>query len=292
MPSGSSFAVRQAPSLVCIVLNWNGWPDTIQCLASLANQNYPNLQVVVVDNHSTDDSVAQIQSAFPNVLLLNSPDNGGFAKGNNIGIRYAMAAGADFVWLLNNDTIAPPDTASALIEKAVAAPQAGAVGTVLYFMDSPANIQAWGGGRISLWHGYSSHFTQPATLDDGSFLTGASLLLRTAALQQVGLLDEIFFMYSEDADLCFRLRLAGWQLVVAEHTAVLHKENATSGKKSPRMDRYSAASGVIFLKRYATIPTIAVGLYLASRLGNRIRRREWDRFQAVLQGLRDARQRR
>jgi GT2 family glycosyltransferase len=273
-----------APLVYCVVLNWNGWEDTLKCLASLELQDYPELQVVVVDNNSTDDSVARIGAAFPNILLLQSPENGGFSKGNNIGIRHALAAGAEFVWLLNNDTITPPGTASKLVAKARSSPTAGGVGTVLYYMDAPMQMQAWGGGQISLWSGYNTHFTAAAEFGQGTFLTGASLLLRAKALLQVGLLDEDFFMYCEDVDLSFRLRKAGWDIVVAEDTAVLHKESGSADKRSPRTDRYSVASGVRLLKRYSAVPALSVFLYLGSRLLNRLRRGEWARIKAVLEG--------
>jgi GT2 family glycosyltransferase len=288
MSSGSKLFNRRVPSLHCIVVNWNGWQDTLLCLASLEAQDYPSLHVIVVDNHSTNDSVAQLKAIHPNLVLLQSSVNVGFSGGNNIGIRHALSAGADFVWLLNNDTVAPPDTASKLVAKALSCPTAGAIGTVLHYMDAPERVQAWGGGSFSLHHGGNTHFTAARSFGKGTFLTGASLLLRSEALHQVGLLDQAFFMYCEDVDFSFRLRKAGWDIVVAEDTAVLHKENASSGRKSPLMDRYSTASAVTLLKRYSSAPRISVFLHLVAKLLNRVRRGEWQRFKAVIEGLNDA----
>lgn len=128
----------------CVVVNWNGWRDTLDCLASLQEQEYGNLQVVVVDNGSTDDSVERIRSAFPEARLIETGKNLGFSSGCNVGLRAALAGSAEFVWLLNNDTICPPDTLRKLVRRAMASPEAGLVGTVLFYAHDPARVQAWG----------------------------------------------------------------------------------------------------------------------------------------------------
>jgi GT2 family glycosyltransferase len=282
MPSRAYFRL---PVVYCIVLNWNGWQDTIKCLASLDSQDYPALHVIVVDNYSTNDSVAHISAEFPDVPLIQSSENGGFAKGNNIGIRHAVLAGADFVWLLNNDTVAPPDTASKLVSKALSSQRIAAVGSVLYWLKDPSKVQAWGGGSIDLWSGYNTHFVRPTHMGAGTFLTGASILLRTEALLQIGLLDESFFLYSEDTDLSIRLQRAGWMLAVAEDTAVLHKGNASSSIDRLRSDKYSTESGIRLLRKHSAVPQISVGIYLALRFANRLRRGEVGHFVVVLKGL-------
>ena len=96
------------PNIACIILNWNGSQDTVDCLDALQHCTYSSFSVIVVDNGSTDDSVARIRTAHPGILLLESGQNLGFAGGNNIGIRHALVHGADYVWLLNNDTQPAP----------------------------------------------------------------------------------------------------------------------------------------------------------------------------------------
>jgi len=103
--SGANMLELNAPPQVCcVVLNWNGWADTLECLSALKECRYPSLTIIVVDNGSTDDSAARIKSAHPDILVLESGSNLGFSGGNNIGIRHALATGANYVWLLNNDT--------------------------------------------------------------------------------------------------------------------------------------------------------------------------------------------
>lgn len=283
-------------SVVCVLVNWNGWQDTIACLRSLAAQDYPHLHTLIVDNASPNDSLARLAEALPELgpqfELVAAPSNSGFAYGCNIGIRIALERGADFVWLLNNDTVAPPDTLTKLIA-AAQTPAIGIVGTVLRYMHEPTRIQAWGGGRVLRWMGYTRHFLAPAPLGPDSFLTFASVLIRQQVFTTAGLLDEGFFMYSEDADLCFRARSSGWQLTVAADTSVLHREGGSGGpRRNPRTDRTVTYSGLRFLRRHGRPVPIAMVLFVLSRLGRRLPRADFAAVRAVLAGVADWWQRR
>lgn len=283
----STVAETRSPQVCCVVINWNGWRDTLACLESLVSQDYPELRIVVVDNASTDDSVQRIRAAFPRVNLLRAEENRGFAAGSNLGIRCALAHGAEFVWLLNNDILAPEDTLRKLVDEASDA-DVGIVGTVLKYLDRPGMIQAWGGGSIVPWTGYARHFDTPTPLNERSFLTFASVLLRREMLEQVGVLDEGYFMYFEDSDLCFRARDAGWKLRVAAETAVLHKEGGSSpSKKNARLDQIVTASGLRFLDRHGSPSSIAKVLFVLSRLAKRTVRGNFSGVRAVWRGVRD-----
>lgn len=162
---------------MCVVVNWNGWRDTLACLQTLTCQTAQPLQVVVVDNGSTDDSVERItnwmeasQSCPTMFHLLESKQNLGFARGANLGIEHALQQSPNFVWLLNNDTECPPDTLAKLLHTAQAQPEAGLVGTVLYYQAHPDKVQAWGGGCVSRWSGTAGHYSRPATLQADSTL--------------------------------------------------------------------------------------------------------------------------
>jgi GT2 family glycosyltransferase len=276
-----------SPPVVCVIVNWNGWRDTLPCLQSLAGQDYPALHTLVVDNASTDDSVDRIRAAFPEIELIQSPANRGFASGCNLGARLALERGANFVWLLNNDTVAPPDTLIKLVA-AASNPQTGMVGTVLRYAHNPDQVQAWGGGTIVRSLGYGTHFLAPAALGPDSFLTFASVLIRRELFESVGFLDEGFFMYFEDSDLCFRARAAGWQFAVASDTAVLHKEGGSNTSRSnPRTDRIVTASGLRFLRRHGRPCVLAPMLFLLSRLGKRLVRGDFAGMRAVLRGALD-----
>lgn len=269
-----------------VVLNWNGWQDTIACLASLQLQDYPSFNLLVVDNASTDGSVDQIKLAMPSVELLQTGANLGFGGGCNVGMRHAFSRGADYVWLINSDATADPHALSALVRVAEKTPALGAVGSVLYEADQQDRIQLWGGGRVQLWSGQSTHRRLPGRLD---FISGASVLLRREAMAEVGFFDEsTFFMYWEDTDLGFRLRQAGWQLAVAEDSRAWHKQSASVGKRSPLLDRYFTRSGVRFLRRYAPIPFISISLLLGRMLVKRAIMGQSARVRAVVTGFLEA----
>ncbi len=266
-----------------VVLNWNGWQDTIACLASLQLLDYPAFDLLVVDNGSTDESVDQIKKAMPSVEVLQAGSNLGFGGGCNVGIRHALARGADYVWLVNSDATVDPGALSALVRLADQDLTLGSVGSVLYEADQVDRIQLWGGGRVNLWLGGSRHRISPGAID---FISGASILLRRAALEDVGLFDqESFFMYWEDTDLGFRLRRAGWQLAVADDSRIWHKQSASLGKNSPSLDEYFIRSQVRFLRRYAPLPLVPLFFMIGRVLAKRIMLGDMSRARAVLRGL-------
>lgn len=274
------------PGVCCVIVNWNGWRDTLDCLASLREQDYGNLQIIVVDNGSTDDSVERIRSAFPETKLIETGRNIGYASGCNVGLRAALTGGAEFVWLLNNDTICPPDTVHKLVRRAMVSPEAGLVGTVLFYAHDPAKVQAWGGGRVVPWIAYTTHFYAPTEFGENCYTTFASVLARRKMLEEVGLLYEGFFMYYDDSDLCLRMQKSRWKIVMAEDTAVLHKEGAstTTGQK-PFIAKVTTVSGLRFIRRNSSIAYIGMPVYVILRMGKRIVRREWKGFGAVCEGV-------
>jgi GT2 family glycosyltransferase len=269
-----------------VVLNWNGWQDTLACLTSLQGLDYPSFRLLLVDNGSTDGSIEQIRAAMPSVELLLTGANLGFGGGCNVGIRHALARGADYVWLINSDATVDAGALSAMVREAEAHPEVGAVGSVLYEADQPNRIQLWGGGTVNFQLGQSRHRMAVGALD---FISGASILLRRAALEEVGLFDQAtFFMYWEDTDLGFRLRKAGWQLTVANDSRIWHKQSASLGKGSPLLDEYFTRSAFRFFKRHAPSPQIAIFFLLGRMLAKRLLLGHFNRVKAVLKGVIEA----
>jgi GT2 family glycosyltransferase len=246
--------------------------------------SYSNFRTVVIDNGSTDDSVGHITTQFPDVELIEAGSNLGFAGGCNVGIAHALATGADYVWLLNNDATVEPSALRELVDKACASLRNAAVGSAIYCAEETDRLQAWGGGKVNFWLGRSHTFVRPVRDEEVQFITGASLLLSRAAIEDVGVLDEGFFMYWEDADYCFRLRRAGWRLAVAGRSKVWHKGSASVGNRSARMDSFFNASAVRFFEKHARAPGIALWTGVALRLGKRILLADWDRARAVWAG--------
>ncbi|HZL26052.1 MAG TPA: glycosyltransferase family 2 protein [Acidobacteriaceae bacterium] len=278
---------EEMPFVVCVVVNWNGWQDTVACLDSLRRQDYANLSVVVIDNGSANDSVERIRAAHPEVTLHQTGRNLGFPSGCNAGTRIAYRQGADLIWLLNNDTVAPPTTASNLVRTALAHPEAGAIGSVLYYMHDPEQIQAWGGGSVNLFTAFTSHFTAPASFAAGNtYFTGASLLIPRHICEQVGIFFEGFFMYCDDSDFCLRLHRAGYPLVMCEDTAILHKEGGSSPKRSSLIDQFATTANMRLLRRHASVPALSIAVYLSLRLLNRLLRGRWGNVSGVCRGVR------
>lgn len=272
---------------VCvIVLNWNGWQDTLACVGSLQQLDCSDATILVVDNGSTDGSVVRIKDAFPVVEVLETGANLGFGGGCNRGMHLALSRGAEYVWLINGDATVDRNALTALIRVADTDSALGCVGSVAYEANDRTRVQFWGGGRVNLWLGRSLHCVSPGKID---FVSGASLLLRRAALEEVGLFDEeYFFMYWEDTDLGFRLRKAGWRLAVAEDSRIWHKQSASLGVGSPLLDEYATRSCVRFLRRHAPIPQLSVSLMLIRMLTKRFLIGRFDRFLAVLKAYRSA----
>lgn len=281
--------MNSPPKVSCVVLNWNGWQDTVDCLTALKESTYPNVNLIVVDNGSTNDSVARIRGAHPDAFLVESKKNLGFAGGNNIGIRHALAHGADFVWLLNNDTKPTPDALSALVTKALTNNKIGAVASICHYADSPSSVEAWAGARVNLWIGYGRNSTMPRSDEWFDSLNGTSVLISRAAFEDVGLLDEGFFLYWEDTEFCLRLRKKGWYLAAAPDSHVLHKVNASTGGNKIVLDRYQTASGLRLLRLHSPAPYLASFAFLLIRFARRLARLQFERCASVWAGIQDYR---
>jgi hypothetical protein len=257
----------------------------------LEKSTYSDLEVLVVDNGSTDDSVAEIRRAYPDVVILRSVTNLGFAGGNNIGIRYALTHGADYIWLLNNDTEPAPDALAALVAKAATDPAIAAVASVCYYAAAPDQVEAWGGAHVNLWIGYGRNVKEPRPDDWFHSLNGTSLLISREALDSCGFLDEVFFLYWEDTEFCLRLRKNGWRIAAAPDSRVLHKVNASTGGNKIILDRHQTASGLRLLRLHAPHPSISMSLFLAIRFAKRLLKFQFMRCRSVWLGIQDYRRR-
>lgn len=244
------------PLIFAVTLNWNRPQDTIACLASLTQQTYPNLRLVVVDNGSEDDSVNQIQAAFPEIVVIASATNQGFARGMNAGIKYALAASAAYVFVLNNDILLAPDAVSQLV--IASRDDIGLLAPIIYYADNPQ--QVWSvGGQIQPWTLETTGGAR-GQIDRGQwpdviacdFVPGCAMLFSRVALEKVGLFDERFFMYYEDLDLCLRLRRAGYGIVTVTCSKMWHEVALSSGGDGSPNERYwMARSSILYFAKHA-----------------------------------------
>ena len=221
---------QQQPSVSLIVLNWNGQPYLHGCITSLLRQNYPEVEFIVVDNGSTDGSVAYVRGTFPGVEVIETGRNLGFSGGMNVGI--AVASG-DIVILLNNDIIVEADWLIRLVECMQSDQRIGIAGSKIFFADGKTLQHAGGYLTYPLGlpqhHGYREEDCGAYdTAMDADYVTGAALAIRRSLIDAIGALDPGFFpIYYEDVDFCYRAREAGWRVVYAPESRLIHLESAT-----------------------------------------------------------------
>jgi GT2 family glycosyltransferase len=247
--------MKKLPSVVIIVLNWNGLADTLECLESLARLDYPTYEVVVVDNGSTDGSVEAIRMRFPQVTLIENGENLGYTGGNNVGLQYALAQGADYALLLNNDTEVALDFLRRLLDAMEADPLIGMAGPTIYYHERPDII--WSAGGAIDWQRGSTRMVGLDERDEGQFgaeprpvdfVTGCAMLVRQTVMEQVGLLDERFFAYYEETEWCVRVARAGYKIVHVPLAQIWHKISPSARADSPLVHYYMTRNRLLFLK--------------------------------------------
>jgi GT2 family glycosyltransferase len=222
------------PRVGIILLNYGKVEETLTCLGALKALNYPDFKVIVVDNASPDDSVDILTSVKnkPDCLpfeLLISPSNGGYSAGNNLGMQWALNEGCQMIWLLNNDTQPDPDALTPLVQESIKTE--GLVGSVCRYPDGTfqrvGTRLKWLTGSVK---GYPEHALKDGMAVDN--LTGASMLIPRAVIEQIGLLPEPYFLYFEDGEYCLRAQKAGFKTTVSVQSIVYHKEGATTGSQN------------------------------------------------------------
>ncbi len=240
-------------NLVAVVLSWNGREDTLACLESLHG-----IETVCVDNGSTDGSADAVAERFPEVELIRTEVNLGFAAGNNVGIRRALDRGADWKLLLNNDALAEEGLVAALERAAAARPDAGVLACKVLFADSR---KVWyAGASFDPILGRSRHAgfggpDEPGELRDTVRATGTGMAVSRAAIEQAGLLDEELFLYAEDLEWCLRIKAAGFAIVYVPEARVLHRVSASSGGAGSQTTSYYETRNMLaVVERYRPLP--------------------------------------
>ena len=255
----SGFA-EMIPQIFILILNWNGKEDTAECLESLKEIDYPNFEIFVIDNHSSDNSVEYLERRYPNVTIIENETNFGFAEGNNIGIRRAMDDGADYVLLLNNDTIVDPNFLTELVDHAERHHNTGFAGPKIYFQNyaGRSDIIYSAGALFDLNKGISSSIgwgeidqRQYEETREVDSLSGCCLLVRKRLINDVGLLDPAFFTYWEEADWCIRGHKAGYSSLYVPTSIIWHKVVASDSRRV-EWQYYMIRNKFWFLRKNAT----------------------------------------
>ncbi len=250
-----------SPRVSVIIVSWNALALLQKCLPSVAQTDYPNLELILADNASEDDSAAWVEARYPEVNIVRHPDNWLFCRGNNEAIRHATGK---YVLLLNNDVEVPPGWLRPLVETMENDPHVGAAQPkLLQYADRGRFEYAGAAGGFIDCVGYP--FTRGRLFDtmekdrgqyddarDVFWATGAALMLRRAALDEVGLLDERFEMHMEEIDLCWRLWRAGWRVRVEPRSEAYHLGGSSLPQGSPRKAFYNFRNSLLML--YKNLP--------------------------------------
>lgn len=234
------------PLVHVIVINWNGLEHLEACFESLLLATYKNARFVLIDNGSTDDSVTFVRDRFgadSRVEILEAGENLGWSGGNNLGIRHAMDAGADYIFLLNNDTATAADAISKLVDAAESNENVGALAPKMLLFDEPDIINSIGVECSIIGNGWDrglGRLDQPKWNRPGEVLgvCGGAMFIRRTALERAGLLPADFGIYLDDLDLSMRIWNAGYTIRTCPEATVRHKFSATMGEGARAREKY------------------------------------------------------
>lgn len=241
--------------VVSVILNTNRRADTLECLASLGRQTHTRQHVIVLDNASTDGSPEAVRAEFPNVELVGLTDNQGYAGNNNVGIKLALERGADWVFVLNEDTVLDPGCLAALVAQGEADAKVGIVGPLVYHHDGQDVIQSAGGEmntHLESWHRGQNQkdagqYARPLASD---WISGCAILVRRNVIEQIGMLDARFFYYWEEVEWCLRARKAGWGIVMAPAARLWHKGVQQNYQPKPSVTYYGTRNRLMMLQKH------------------------------------------
>ncbi|HEY8869161.1 MAG TPA: glycosyltransferase family 2 protein [Candidatus Limnocylindrales bacterium] len=281
-----SLPANPDPLVVVVVVNYEGLEDTVACVESLLAQDYPARNVVVVDNGSRIDEALAIRARFGRAVhAIRSHTNGGYGAGANVGIRWALAERADYVWVLNNDTLVQPSTLRRLVESLERDPEIGIASPQIRAPEGPdAPHGVWyAGGVVSLERGQTRHHTDPlpdspVPVDTG-FITGCAPFIRRAVLETVGLFWEPLFLFWEDTDLCLRAQAAGWRTCVIPSAWIFHRVHGSTSDAT--VARYHYRNALLVVRRNGTTRQVVLAIASTGMLMARLwaaaalRRRPW-----------------
>ncbi len=265
-----------SPLIYVVIVSWNRADDTIECLKALASSDYSNYRPLIVDNGSTDGSPDAIRAAFPAVEVIANEDNLGFARANNIGIEHALQQGADYVLLLNNDTLVDERLLTELVAVGESDPKIGMLVPKIYYPSTGSGRSHGEKGRLWSAGARWRRFPPRVTIigfgrEDGpaysvqrevDYATGCAMLVKREVFERVGMFDPAFFMYHEDYDFSARVRRGGYRIVYVPQAVMWHKVSASTGEESPLKWYYLGKYIVPLYLKHFRPPRLSLTLFV------------------------------
>ncbi len=245
------------PKVAVVLLNLNLEDHTKECILSLQKLSYNPVEIILIDNNSTDGSGERLHEMFPTIIFQRNTENLGFAGGNNIGIKIALDRGADYIMLLNNDTIVEKDLIQPLINRAKTDLKTGFQSCKIYLYTYPNQLW-YAGAAFNTHKALGRHRgileednNQYDTIEETDMATGCMMFASRSVIEEIGLLDENLFIYFEDADWCLRARAHGYHNIYNPSVKIWHKVSVTSKIDSPFYLYFTMRNKIIFLRKHS-----------------------------------------
>jgi len=262
------------PFLFVIVLNNNSQDDTVSCLNSLNQSDYENFKILLLNMAPGQNSLDFFKKEYPQIQIIPLMENLGYAGNNNVGIKAALDQGAEWLLILNNDTVLDPSCLSSLVEAGCRESRIGIVGPMVYHFDEPNVIQSAGGVLERHWNCIHLGFNET---DQGQFksvrqvdwLSGCAILVRRALIKQVGAFDPDYFLYWEETEWCIRASQAGWKIVHVPNAKLWHKGVKRNYEPQPYVTYYMTRNSLFTLSKHKaplSVRILAIGRILKTLL--------------------------
>lgn len=281
------------PKTAVIILNFNSYNQTIECIESVKNITYPNYEIIVVDNNSKDDSLQQIKGSFPDVILLKSRDNLGYASGNNLGIKYALEKNMEYICILNNDVAVDRNFLEPIIKTLMDDKNAAAAGPSICYYGQDDVIQAMG-GNINLYTGLPTMKFKGKKLSQVKedivsvdYLGGACFVVKAEILKKIGLIPENYFLFYEETEFFLNIKRQGYKLISIRDSKVYHKVSGTISKYKGLSYFFLNRNRIIFVRRNARLYHKFIFFFyiILETIGRMILRGELSLFKYYYEGL-------
>lgn len=247
------------PKVFIVILNYNTIKDTVECINSLKNIDYGNYEIVVVDNSETMDCYNSLINQFKEYKIIRANENLGYANGNNIGIRYALDNGADYICVLNNDVAVEKDFLSKIVRVLNQNKDVGIAGPCICEYKDRSKVQC-AGANISLYTGLTKRISRGMVYDNSNkenaevdFLGGASFVCKREVFEKVGLIPENYFLFFEETEFCIKAKKNGYRLLCVYESKIYHKGSSTISKFGGLSYYFLNRNRVVFIKRNCNV---------------------------------------